>query len=134
MLRRVDRAVGASTKQAPMSNNPMKRQISQPVKAKGVVHKMIADTAKGIAREAWESLAKQNAFYALWPEPEPFVTKHWPDYLPVARATLTGMLGSPQYSEHMKAEIYEVLLKDGAVNPKKMAEPERPAFFKLTNA
>lgn len=116
-----------------MSNNPMKRKITQPVRAKGVVHKMIADTAKGMAREAWEGLAKQNAFCAVWPDPEPFVIKYWPNYLPIARATLTGMLGSPRYSDHMKAEILDVLLKDGAVNPKAMAEPEKPSFFKLTN-
>lgn len=116
-----------------MSNNPLKRQITPPMKAKGVVHKMIADTAKGIAREQWETLAKQNRFYKLWPQPEPFVVKHWPDYLPLARVTLTGMLGSPKYDQATKDVIYEVLLKDGAVNPKKMAEPEKPTFFKLTD-
>lgn len=115
-----------------MSNNPMKRQITPPMKAKGVVHKMIADTAKGIAREQWETLAKQNRFYKLWPEPDPFVAKHWPDYLPVARATLTGMLGSPKYDQATKDTIYEILLKDGAVNPKKMAEPAKPVIFPVT--
>lgn len=115
-----------------MSNNPMKRQITPPMKAKGVVHKMIADTAKGCAREQWETLAKQNRFYQRWPDQEAFVEASWPNYLPVARQILVGMLGNPKYPENMKAELYEVLLKDGAVNPKKMAEPAKPIIFPVT--
>jgi hypothetical protein len=102
--------------------------ILPPVRAKGVVHKMIADVAKGCAGEQWETLAKQNAFYKAWPKRRAFVAHNWPKYLPVARQILTGMLGSPKYTEDQKAEIYDVLLKDGAVNPKTMAEPAKPIF------
>lgn len=103
-------------------------EIAPPVRAKGIVHKMIADIAKGCAREQWEVLAKQNAFYKHWPKARPFVVHNWPKYLPVARQILTGMLGSPKYTEAQKAEIFEALLKDGAVNPKAMAEPAKPIF------
>lgn len=99
-----------------------------PMKAKGVVHKMLADVAKGCAGEQWEVLAKQNAFYRAWPKRRAFVNHNWPKYLPVARQILTGMLGDPKRSETEKATIYEVLLKDGAVNPKTMAEPAKPVF------
>jgi hypothetical protein len=106
-----------------------KHVIDRPQKAKGVVHKMIADTAKGCAREAWDGLAKQNAFYRRFPNADAFVLACWPQYLPVARNILVGMLGSPKYPDTMKAEIHEVLLKDGAVNPKRMAEPAKPSIF-----
>lgn len=110
-----------------------KQQILPPMKAKGVVHKMIADTAKGMAEAHYELLAKQNAFYRRYPDVTVFVHSCWPHYIHVARQTLTGMLGSPQYSEEMKAEIADALMRDGAVNPKKMAEPEKPSFFLGSN-
>lgn len=106
----------------------MPTEITAPVKAKGVVHKMIADVAKGCAADQWETLAKQNAFYAQWPRRKAYVTRFWPNYLPVARSILVGMLGMPQFTQAQKDEIHEVLLKDGAVNPKKMAEPAKPTF------
>lgn len=105
-----------------------KKQIDQPMKAKGVVHKMIADTAKGIAREQWATLARHNAFYKAWPEPEPFVAYHWPKYIDTARFILVGMLGSPKYDQHTKDQIFDAVLRDGAVNPKTMAKPALPVF------
>lgn len=110
----------------------MATQIDRPMKAKGIVHKMIADVAKGCAREQWETLAKQNAFYKCWPKPQAFVAHNWRLYIPVARQILTGMLGNPKYPERMKEEIHAALLLDGAVNPKTMAEPAKPPIlFKL---
>lgn len=106
----------------------MPTEIAPPMKAKGVVHKMIADIAKGCARDQWETLAKQNAFYKAYGKPGPYVRKFWPKYLPVARAILVGMLGMDAYTQAQKDEIYEVLLKDGAVNPKTMAEPAKPVI------
>lgn len=94
-----------------------------------MVHKMIADTAKGCAEVQWEQLAKQNKFYKAWPDKARFVRANWPKYIAVARATLTGMLGNPKYDEAMKAEIHDALLRDGAVNPKTMAKPATPSFF-----
>lgn len=98
----------------------MSKQITAPQKAKGVVHKVIADVAKGHAAEAWEQLAKQNKFFQQNRSREAWVARYWPKYLVTARAALTGMLGDPKRPEDQKAIIYDVLLRDGAVNPKKM--------------
>lgn len=106
-----------------------RKHIDRPQRAKGVVHKMIADVAKGCAGEQWETLAKQNRFYALNPDREAFVTKHWPKYLDVARTLLAGMLGSPKYDDATKAQIKDALMRDGAVNPRKMATPEKPRIL-----
>jgi hypothetical protein len=103
---------------------------TQPVqRAKGVVHQRIAEIAKGCAEAQWEQLAKQNAFFKRWPKPKPFVVHNWPKYIPVARQILTGMLGDPKYTDAQKQEIYDILLLDGAVNPKTMAEPAKPVFI-----
>lgn len=99
-----------------------------PVRAKGVVHKMIADVAKGCAREQWEQLAKQNAFYKRWPMPKPFVVHNWRHYIPLARQILTGMLGNPKYTQAQKDAIHGALLLDGVMNPKQMAEPAKPVI------
>lgn len=112
-----------------MSTNPAKQR---PTKAKGIVHKMIADTAKGCCGEAWETLAKQNRFYRLNPDRAKFVHRFWPNYIPIARTILTGMLGNPKYPQSMKDEIHDALLRDGAVNPKKMAEPAKRVIFPVT--
>lgn len=100
-----------------------------PMRAKGVVHKQIAATAKGLAQEQWAVLARQNAFYRRWPKVERFVDRNWPEYVNMARQILTGMLGSPKYDAKMKAEIHEALLLDGVLNPKKLAEPAKRTFF-----
>lgn len=107
----------------------MNIDFSQPVqRAKGVVHKRIAEIAKGCAKEQWETLAKQNAFFKRWPKPKAFVAHNWPRYVPVARAILTGMLGNDKYTQAERDEIYHILLLDGAVNPKTMAEPAKPVI------
>lgn len=113
-----------------MSNTPN----MPPVRAKGMVHKMVADVAKGVAREHWEMLAFQNEFYKSWPDPDSFVRAHWQKHISVARAILTGMLGNPQYDEDKKALIFDALLKDGTVAPKAMATPASPIYFPTTKS
>lgn len=107
----------------------MATEIDRPTKAKGMTHKLIGDTAKGMALEHWEQLAKNNNFYKLWPDPLEFQRQKWPLYLDVARQTLIGMLGSPTISDEQKECIADAVLRDGAVNPKAMATPEKPSFF-----
>lgn len=99
-----------------------------PMRAKGMVHKMIADVAKGCAGEQWETLAKQNAFFKVYPKRRRFVQANWDKYVPVARQMLTGMLGDPKRPTHEKDAILEALKLDGTVNPKEMAEPAKPVF------
>jgi hypothetical protein len=107
----------------------MSNQIAPPMKAKGVVHKMVADTAKGCAEvrvgEAGQAepllqgVARQGGLRARSTGP---TTSRSP-------AILIGMLGNPKYTQSMKDEIFDAVLRDGAVNPKKMAEPAKPSFF-----
>lgn len=99
-----------------------------PMRAKGMVHKMIADVAKGCAKEQWETLAQQNAFYKAWPQRRAFVKANWDKYIPTARAILTGMLGDPKRPTAEKDRIVDALKLDATVNPKEMAEPAKPVF------
>ena len=104
-------------------------EIEAPQRAKGMVHKLIADTAKGMAAEHYEVLARDNRFFKAYPKLGPFVRKKWELYIPLAKQTLIGMLGSPTVSDEHKAVIHEAVLRDGAINPKRMATPEKPRFF-----
>lgn len=104
-------------------------EIEAPRRAKGMVHRLIADTAKGMAAEHYEVLARDNRFYKAYPKVGRFVRQKWQLYIHVARQTLVGMLGNPNTPDDQKAAIYEAVMKDGAVNPKKMAAPEKPRFF-----
>jgi hypothetical protein len=89
-------------------------------KARGMVHKLVADTAKGMAEAVYEALcSKSNAFYVLWPSAPDFVMRRWHSFIQPAREQLSEMLGMPdsQVNPDQKAEIYEALLKHNAVNP-----------------
>lgn len=103
------------------------RHQNRAQRSAGMVHHLIADVAKGCAAEQWETLSKQNAFHRAWPKVEPFVANQWREYIHVARQILTGMLGDPKKTDAEKQVIYDALLLDGAVNPKAMAEPAKPA-------
>lgn len=104
-------------------------EIEAPQRARGMVHKLIADTAKGMASEHFEELSRNNDFHKRWPHLKPFVGHNWRLYIPMARSVLTGMLGNPNLAEEKKRIIYDAILKDGAINPKPMAIPEKPRFF-----
>lgn len=103
-----------------------------PVRAKGMVHAQIAKTAKGLAEEHWEILAKQNAFYARHKDPRKFVKRFWPNYVDMARQILVGMLGNPKYDKAFKDEILKAVTLDGTINPKDMALPAQKPAFALT--
>lgn len=107
----------------------MATEIEAPQRAKGMTHKLLADTAKGMAGAHYGDLARNNRFYKAWPEEAAFVRRNWTLYLDVARQTLVGMLGDPKRSDHEKELIADAILRDGAINPKRMAEPEKPRFF-----
>lgn len=107
----------------------MATEIETPMRAKGMVHKLIAATAMGMADEHYEQLARNNRFYKAWPDRPRFVQKNWIHYIHTARSVLAGMLGNPATPDEQKAVIHEALLKDGAINPKRMAAPQKPSFF-----
>jgi len=87
-----------------------------PVKAKGVVHKLLAQTAKEMARCWYEEAAHDNDFYREHPNIHLFVDRRWGNFIRHARSALTDMLAMPNVPENQKAEIYDALLLNGAVN------------------
>lgn len=92
-----------------------------PVKAKGVVHKLVADTAKEFARTIYEEGASHsNEFYKTWPSMEGFVRARWQSFIQPARTHLAELL-HPDYesvtTEEMRQQIHEALLLNAAANP-----------------
>jgi hypothetical protein len=104
-------------------------EIEAPQRARGMVHKMIADVAKGCAGEHYEELARDDRFYKRWPKPKAFIAHNWRLYVDIARTILAGMLGNPEIPEKRKELIHGALLLDGVLNPRRMATPEKPRFF-----
>ncbi len=81
-------------------------------------HKLVSKTAQQIAAEFYQDAALDNAFYKMWPKERVFVNKQWGNFIRPAREALTRMLSMNNYSEEVKAEIYEALLLDRALPPK----------------
>lgn len=91
-----------------------------------IIHERIAKTAKALAREAWELMAKENAFYNLNPNPRNYVRVNWKHYIPFARAALVEILNKDfsfqialgsytrESVDAMKEEIYQCLLIDSS--------------------
>lgn len=90
-----------------------------------IIHKRIAKVAKALCAEAYEILARENAFYALNPSQRNYVRRAWHDFIPYARDSLFALLNKDYTFEirlgaytadqvrEMKDEIYEILLIDG---------------------
>lgn len=92
----------------------------KPVKAKGFVHELVAETAKGCAREVYQECARNNDFYKLWPSEDEFVHRRWHSFIQDARQALTAMLQPHMMtSEEDKATIYEALKLNAAAMPAK---------------
>lgn len=78
-----------------------------------VVHQLLADTAKAIAHEAYESMAHDNAFYKEWPTVGSYVHANWTLHLPEVRAQFVKILQG-DYPDAMKQPIYEAMCIDGS--------------------
>lgn len=91
-------------------------------------HKMIAETAKQMAFELYDTLMQDNNWYALWKGQNPrlspeslakrFVARNWGQLVPSARATLVEMLRRP-LDEALKEEISQALILDNSLKFKK---------------
>lgn len=114
----------------------MATEITAPVHAKGVVHKQIAEVAKGLAGEFWEQMATgskgrgglslksargANRFYKQNPDREAFVTFSWPKFVDTARQSMVLLLTKPGFPDLAKMDVREALLLDGTINPKRMS-------------
>jgi hypothetical protein len=89
-----------------------------PVKAKGAVHQLVADAAKAMAREVYQTMARDNDWYKLWPSEDEFTRKRWQTFIQNAREHLAEAL-QPHFllSEAEKQQIYDALLLNAASNP-----------------
>jgi secreted Zn-dependent insulinase-like peptidase len=94
-------------------------------------HRLIAETAKAMAHEAYAELMRDNAVYAIWLAETPgfspkarearFVELMTPHLLEAARATLAAMLAG-NLSESLKTEIYSALLRDRQLQPTRLGQ------------
>jgi hypothetical protein len=105
-----------------MSRNPRlwTSTAPPPVQARGMVHELVAETAKELARAIYEEGAHSNEFYAKWPSEEEFVRLRWSMFVQPARENLASLLHPSRKSmtsDEMKRQIHEALLLNAAVNP-----------------
>lgn len=78
----------------------------------GYCHKMIKEVAQGITAHFYETAARDDKFYKQFPNAKRFIAAYWQHMIDPARNTLVYMLGQPQYSDQVKAEIHQALLLD----------------------
>ncbi len=95
-------------------------KIDLPVKAKGVVHELVAQTAKEIAYAVYEDGAHDNEFYRLWPNADAFVRRRWQSFIQVARENLAELLHPSKHymsTPEMREQIHQAILLNEAANP-----------------
>lgn len=96
-------------------------RIERPTQAKGVVHHLVADTAKEIAAAEWEGrCSASDNFYKAWPNVNVWVRRRWTSFIQDARTHLAELL-APQHhyalTETQRQDIHEALLLNAIVNP-----------------
>lgn len=96
-------------------------RLDKPVQARGVVHHLVAETAKEIAAAEWEGrCSASDKFYAAWPNVNVWVRRRWASFIQDARTHLAELL-APQHhyalTEAQRQEIHEALLLNAIVNP-----------------
>lgn len=108
------------------------RRANQVQQSKGAVHTLIADTCKEMARAYYDQSASQqnevgNTFYKMFPDMETFVARNWHRFNEFARSALVDLLGMTHHpasgaliTEAEKAEIYDALKLDGALNVRRV--------------
>ena len=119
---------------------------NQPDVGRHFTHHVLADAARGIAGEFYEQMATgqkyrgklhpkarkaANDFYKAWPDQKLFVEARWQEFIDTARSALAAMLGRPDLSETVKADIHEALRLDSLVNPRKLS-PEAALAASIT--
>lgn len=88
-------------------------------------HNMVASVAVNAAYELYETLMGDNVMYDAWKRKHPgksakalallFVRDNVERCIPIARATLAGLLTSPTLSEEHKESIVEALALDATL-------------------
>lgn len=99
----------------------MSTRQGRPVAAKGVVHQLVADTAKEIAAAEWEGrCSASDKFYAAWPNVNVWVRRRWSSFIQDAALHLAQMLHPSQHyalTEEDRMKILEALKLNAIVNP-----------------
>lgn len=72
-------------------------------------HNLVADTAKAMAGEWYETAAHDNTFYKYYPNRGKFIAREWGRFIGMARRQLALMLGNPKYPESLKDQILDAL-------------------------
>lgn len=98
------------------------------VKDQSHAHKLVAETAKGMAREVWDKImtTRGDIFDRFKAQPdndglstkeleEKFCSKLWPSMLDEARGVLAGMLRNPSIDPLQKQTICDALLLDNTL-------------------
>lgn len=100
--------------------NPIRGYQDRP---SGTVHELIAETAKAMAHEVYDTLmSSHNFWYSGWKAKHPgmapkmletiFVRQRWGRFIPAARATLARMLQSHSLDSTLRDRIEKALVLD----------------------
>lgn len=76
-----------------------------------ITHVLIKKTCMEMAGEYYEYMAKQDLFYARWPDQDAYIEIAWPVFIEEARASLAQMLSLPSVPQNWKDDIHEALCK-----------------------
>lgn len=89
------------------------------------VHVQVKEVAVGLAHALFDELMSRNQIFHQFKEQHPgmttkqmeekFVLHLWPQLIDQARATMAGMLKSSAYSDEMKEDIMDSLVKDATL-------------------
>lgn len=89
-------------------------------------HFLIVETAKKMAGEIYDGLAKDNEFYKVYKNRGRFINVIYPRLLDEARATLANVLAT-NAPELLKQQIFDALIKDNAMVKGRAWSPETKA-------
>jgi hypothetical protein len=75
-------------------------------------HKMVAETARGMAEAVYEELARDNDWYKMNPDRAVFIEAAYGSLIAQARQVLAKMLESLTVAPEQKELIFEALVLD----------------------
>lgn len=90
-------------------------------------HKAVREIAKEMAGAAYENLAEDNDFYQRFPSQNKFIAGNWKSFVGYARQSLLKILGGT-YPEAMKAEVFDVYVKDRVLQDVQEGKPIGPTM------
>lgn len=109
---------------------------NQPDVGRHFVHHLIGSTARELAAEFWEQMCSGQKrmrkvhpnvhrgaakFRKAWPDQNVFVEARWNEFIDAATGALNLLLGRPDLSDTVKAEINEALRLNNLVRPRRLS-------------